>query len=175
MKDNPMRTIDIDRIVLNIGVGEAGEKLRKATRVIELLTDSRKPLTTLSKKTIKDFNIRKNLPVGLKLTLRGEQSKQFLKEALWVKDNKVPIYSFDSTGNLHFGISDYTEFKGMKYDPDIGIFGLNVSVIFKRKGGYRNKYRKTNPIKIPAKHKLTKGECIQYMVKNFDLNVVEEY
>ena len=79
MKSNLMRTIDIDRIVLNIGVGEAGENLRKATRVIELLTDRRKPLTTLSKKTIKDFNIRKNLPVGLKLTLRGEQSKQFLK------------------------------------------------------------------------------------------------
>ncbi|MCD6370554.1 MAG: 50S ribosomal protein L5, partial [Thermoplasmata archaeon] len=62
---NPMREITIDKVVINIGVGEAGEKLRRAMKVIELLTH-RKPVQTLAKKTIRDFNIRKNLPIGLK-------------------------------------------------------------------------------------------------------------
>jgi large subunit ribosomal protein L5 len=72
---NSMRDIKIDKVVVNIGVGEAGEKLIKAERVLELLT-SRKPVRTLSSTTNKDLGIRKDMPIGCKVTLRGDPAKK---------------------------------------------------------------------------------------------------
>lgn len=169
---NVMREVVLDKVVLNIGVGEGGEKLKKAENVLRLLTD-KKPVTTISKKTIRDWNIRKNQPLGVKVTLRKDDASSFLKRALWVKDFKVPSYSFDNNGNLSFGIRDYTTFEGMKYDPDIGIFGLDVNVSFKRKGGYRIETRRAKSKKIPKKERLSREETIGYMVKNFNLKVIE--
>ncbi len=169
---NPMRDVVIDKVVINMGVGEAGEKLRRAMKVIELLTE-KKSVQTLAKKTIRDFNIRKKLPIGLKVTLRGKDAENFLRKALWVKDFKMPNYSFDSQGNLNFGISDYTEFEGMKYDPDIGIFGMDINVVFRRRGGYRVLRRRIKRAKIPARHKLTREETMQYMREKYNLNILE--
>ncbi len=169
---NPMRDIVIDKVVINMGVGEAGEKLRRAQKVIDLLTH-RKPVQTEAKKTIRDFNIRKGLPIGLKVTLRGKEAEDFLRRALWVKDFKVPNYSFDSNGNLNFGISDYTEFEGMKYDPEIGIFGMDISVVFRRRGGYRIARRRIKKKKIPIRHRVTREETMQFMRENFNLNILE--
>jgi len=169
---NPMREIVIDKVVINMGVGEGGEKLRRAMKVIDLLT-GRKPVQTEAKKTIRDFNIRKGLPIGLKVTLRGKEAEDFLRRALWVKDFKVPNYSFDSQGNLNFGISDYTEFEGMKYDPDIGIFGMDISVVFKRKGGYRVARRRIKKARIPQRHRVTREEAMQYMREKYNLNILE--
>ncbi len=171
-KDNPMRDIVIDKVVINIGVGEGGEKLRRAAKVVELLT-GRTPTYTKAKKTIRDFNIRKNLPIGVKLTLRGKEAEEFLRKALWVRDFKVPNYSFDSTGNLNFGIPDYTEFEGMKYDPDIGIFGMDISVVFRRRGGYRVARRRMKRGKIPARHRGTREETMEFMKKEFGVKVLE--
>ena len=169
---NLMRDVVIDKVVINMGVGEAGEKLRRAMKVIELLT-GRKPVQTLAKKTIRDFNIRKKLPIGLKVTLRGKEAEDFLRKALWVKGFKVPNYSFDSQGNLNFGISDYTEFEGMKYDPDIGIFGMDINVVFKRRGGYRVLRRRIKRAKIPLRHELSREETMQYMHEKYNLNIME--
>ncbi len=169
---NPMRDIVIDKVVINMGVGEAGEKLRRAQKVIDLLTH-RKPVQTEAKKTIRDFNIRKGLPIGLKVTLRGKEAEDFLRRALWVKDFKVPNYSFDSNGNLNFGISDYTEFEGMKYDPEIGIFGMDISVVFRRRGGYRIARRRIKKKKIPIRHRVTREETMRFMREKFNLNILE--
>ncbi|HIH60263.1 MAG TPA: 50S ribosomal protein L5, partial [Ferroplasma sp.] len=134
--ENPMRKITIDKVVINIGVGAAGERLTKAAKVIELLTHH-KPVITSARKTIRDFNIRKGLNIGVKVTLRKDDAYKFLKEAFYAKDYKIPVYSFDKQGNAYFGITDYTDFKGMKYDPDIGIFGMDIAIVLKRAGGYR--------------------------------------
>ncbi len=168
---NPMRKIQIDKVVVNIGVGEAGEKLRRAEKVIDILTGA-KPVHLKSKKTIRDFNIRKGLPIGIKVTLRGKKAEEFLKKALWVRDYKVPNYSFDAQGNLNFGISDYTEFEGVKYDPDIGIFGMDISVVFKRPG-YRVSRRRIKRAKVPMRHRVHREEAMQYMRDNFNLNILE--
>lgn len=169
---NVMKEVVIDKVVLNIGVGEGGEKLKKAESVLKLLTN-KNPVTTTSKKTIRDWNLRKNQPIGVKVTLRKVEALTFLKRALWVKDFKVPSYSFDKNGNLSFGVRDYTIFEGMKYDPDIGIFGLDVNVNFKRKGGYRVEQRRIRSKKIPYKERVKREETIEFMVKNFNLKVLE--
>ncbi|NIP36651.1 MAG: 50S ribosomal protein L5, partial [Thermoplasmata archaeon] len=91
-------------------VGEAGERLMKAAQVLEMLTD-RKTVQTLSNTTNKDLGIRKDMPIGVKVTLRGEEAVDFFKRAMWVRQNRIANYSFDHEGNCSFGISDYTDFE----------------------------------------------------------------
>ena len=170
--ENVMREIIIDKVVINIGVGEAGEKIRRAEKVIDILTGM-KPVRTQASKTIRDFNIRKGLPIGLKVTLRGKKADEFLRKALWVKDFKVAEYSFDSQGNLNFGIGDYTDFEGMKYDPDIGIFGMDISVVLKRRGGYRVARRRINRRKVPMRHRIKREEAKKYMQEKYNLKILE--
>lgn len=167
---NIMREIKINKVVINIGVGEAGEKLIKAERVMELLTH-RKPVRTISKTQNKDLGIRKEMPIGSKVTLRGEPAVQFLKNAFWVRDNKIADYSFDPEGNFSFGIGDYTDFEGMKYDPNIGIFGLDISVTLSR-SGLRVKKRRITKGKIPKNHRITPKEAKDFVKSKLSVEVV---
>lgn len=170
-KNNPMREIRIEKVTVNIGVGEGGEKLRKAQKVLEMLTNQ-KPAITIAKVTNRDFGIRKGLPIGCKVTLRKEKAIEFLKKALWVRNYKLPEWSFDKDGNFAFGIADYTEFEGMKYDPEIGIFGMDICVAFERKG-YRIKRRRREKRKIPNRHRIKREEAIEFIKKTFNVEVIE--
>ncbi len=171
-KENPTRQVTIEKVVINIGVGEGGEKLEKAKKVLEILT-GKKPVQTLAKKTIRDFNIRKRQPIGTKVTLRKNDAENFLRRALWVKNFKLPQYSFDATGSLNFGIRDYTSFEGIKYDPEIGIFGMDISVSFKRKCGSRISKRVVNRRRIPLKERVSRKEAMEFMKKNFGIEILE--
>jgi large subunit ribosomal protein L5 len=168
---NRMRDIKVDKVVVNIGVGEAGEKLIKAEKVLTLLTN-KKPVRTISRSTNKDLGIRKDMPLGCKVTLRGEDAINFLKGAFWVKNNKIAGYSFDSEGNFSFGISDYTDFKGMKYDPDIGIFGMDICVTLSR-SGLRVKNRRRAQGRIPKSHRVAPMEAKGFVKTRLDVEVVE--
>lgn len=167
---NSMREIKIDKVVINIGVGEAGEKLIKAEKVLELLTH-RKPVRTIARTTNKDLGIRKGMPIGCKVTLRKEDTLNFLKEAFWVKNNRIADYSFDVEGNFSFGVADYTDFKDMKYDPDIGIFGLDISVTLARKGA-RVKSRRRAKGKIPKHHRISSEEAKKFVRAKLNVEVV---
>jgi large subunit ribosomal protein L5 len=169
-KVNPMRDVRIEKVVVNIGVGEAGEKLTRAEKVIGLIT-GKSPTQTISTHTNKDLGIRKGMPIGVKVTLRKEEAPEFLKRAFWVKENKIMNYSFDPEGNFSFGISDYTDFEGMKYNPDIGIFGLDISVVLKR-AGKRVKQRKRAKGQIPHSHRITRKEAVEWVSKTFDVEVL---
>lgn len=165
-----MRDVRIEKTVVNIGVGEAGERLIKAQKVLEMLTGQR-PVETISKTTNKDLGIREGMPIGCKVTLRGEKAEDFLKRALWVKNNRLANYNFDPEGNFSFGVPDYTEFEKMKYDPEIGIFGMDVSVSLKRPG-YRVTKRRRRTSKIPIRHRVTREEGIQFIRDRFEIEVV---
>jgi large subunit ribosomal protein L5 len=167
---NVMREPCIEKVVINIGVGESGEKLIKAEKILQMVT-KHKPVRTISKTTNRDFGIRKGQPIGCKVTLRYEAAEKFLKDALWIKDNKILDYSFDDSGNVSLGIPDYTDFPGMKYDPNIGIFGMNVCVTIKRPG-FRVSTRKRGARKIPKKQRLSPEEAMEFMKKKFGVEVV---
>lgn len=171
VKENPMKKIEIGKVVVNIGVGEAGEKLSKAEQVLVLLT-GQKPSQTISKTTNRDLGIRKGMPIGCRITLRGEKVQDFLKRAFWVKSNKIMSYSFDPGGNFSFGISDYTDFKGMRYNPDIGIFGMDISVILSRPGN-RVMCRKRAKGRVSRSHRVTPNEAKQFVRERFNVEVVE--
>lgn len=166
----PLKT-GIAKVTVNIGVGEAGEKLKKAETVLQSLT-GQKPVQTFSKTTNKDWGIRKRMPIGCKVTLRRKIADKFLIEALKTKENKIADYSFDDRGNFSFGIPDYTLFEGQKYDPNIGIFGMDISITMK-KPGYRIKHRRIDKRKIPQRHQVTKEETINFVKDTFNVEVVE--
>lgn len=168
---NPMREVVLEKVVVNIGVGQAGDRLTKAVKVLEMLT-KHKPVLTTSKKTVRDFNIRKGLQIGTKVTLRGDDAADFLKRALYAREYKVQHYSFDKQGNAYFGIADYTDFEGMKYDPDIGIFGLDIAVVVKRKGGYRLQRRKIGAGKLPATMRVPREDSMKFLSEAFKVEVI---
>ena len=171
VKANEMTQIMIDKVVVNIGAGQAGERLNKASRVIEMLT-KHKPQLTTAKRPVRDFNIRKGLQIGVKATLRKTDAEDFLKRALYARDNKIQHYSFDRQGNAYFGIADYTDFEGMKYDPDIGIFGLDVAVVLKRKGGYRLPKRRIGSRSISSSMRIPREESMKFLEEKFKVNIV---
>lgn len=167
---NEMRKLKIEKVTINIGVGEAGERLRKAESVLESLAHQ-KPVRTLSKTTNKEWGIRKRMPIGCKVTLRGEKAYDFLKRALWTRNYKIADWSFDDEGHVSFGIPDHTEFKEMKYDPEIGVFGMDVSVTFERPG-YRIKRRRIGKSRVPRKHRVTTEETMELLKNEFQVEVV---
>ena len=168
---NPMQQVRVEKVTVNIGVGEGGDKLRKAEKLLEELT-KQKPVRTYAKMTNRDFGIRKGMPIGCKVTLRKQKAINFLKEALWVRNFKLPEWSFDEEGNFSFGITDHTEFKDMKYDPEVGIFGMDICVTLE-KPGYRIKRRKIAKTKVPHRHRVSRQEAIEFVKKEFNVEVIE--
>jgi large subunit ribosomal protein L5 len=166
-----MRDIYVEKVVVNIGVGEAGERLVKAQKVLETVT-GQKSVQTISKTINRDLGIRKGMPLGCKVTLRGEAAEQFIERALPIREMRVPVYSFDKEGNMSFGITDYTDFDGMKYDPEIGIFGMDISVVLRRPGN-RITRRALLKRRVPKDHRVDRDEAIQYMKDKFRVEVVE--
>ena len=161
----------IEKVTINIGVGEAGERLEKAQTVLKSIT-GHKPIETLSKTTNKDWGLRKRMPIGCKVTLRNKDADEFLKGALSTRENKMADYSFDDEGNLSFGIPDHTLFKSQKYDPNIGIFGMDICITM-QKPGYRVKYRRIAKRKIPHRHRVKKDETIKFFSDTFNMEVIE--
>ena len=112
------------------------------------------------------------MPIGTRVTLRGEGAESFLKSALDIRNNRLPGYSFDARGNVSFGIQDYTDFPGMKYDPEIGVFGMDVSVSLQRPG-WRVARRALRARRIPRSHRVSRTEGIEFMKARFKIEVVE--
>ncbi|MDR3074806.1 MAG: 50S ribosomal protein L5 [Candidatus Methanoplasma sp.] len=166
-----MREIHIEKVTVNIGVGEAGERLAKAQKVLDMVT-GQKSVQTISKNVNRDLGIRVGMPLGCKITLRGDIAEEFLQKALPIRERKIYEYSFDREGNMSFGISDYTDFEGMKYDPEIGIFGMDISVVLRRTGN-RVTQRALLKRRIPKSHRVDRDEAIRYMRENYDIEVVE--
>ncbi|CDG64885.1 MAG: large subunit ribosomal protein [Methanobacterium sp.] len=169
---NPMQQVRIAKATVNIGVGEGGERLARAEKLLESITDQ-KPVRTISKVTNPEFGIRRGQPIACKVTLRGEKAEETVKLILSGIDNKIKPTQFDSQGNLSFGIKEHIDIPGMRYDPDIGIFGMNVNITFE-KPGYRIKRRKVQRKHIPHKHQVTTEETMEYMKEHFQIRLVSD-
>lgn len=166
---NPMQKVQIAKATVNIGVGEGGERLARAEKLLYSITDQ-KSVRTISKVTNPEFGIRRGQPIACKVTLRGEKANDAIKLILSGIDNKIKARQFDRQGNLSFGIEEHIDIPGMRYDPDIGIFGMNVNVTFE-KPGYRIKRRKIQRKHIPHKHQVTSDETLEFMKENFQIIV----
>ncbi|MGZ7095182.1 MAG: 50S ribosomal protein L5 [Methanobacterium sp.] len=166
---NPMEEVRIAKATINIGVGESGERLGRAEKLLESMT-SQKPVRTYSKVTNPEFGIRKGQPIACKVTLRGDKADKAISMILDGIENNLRSRQFDAQGNVSFGINEHIDIPGMRYDPDIGIFGMNISVTFE-KSGYRIKRRKIGRKKVPHKHMVTTDETMEYMKENFQVKI----
>ena len=167
--ENPMRRIMTAKVVLNIGVGKSGEAIERAKKVLEQLT-GQSPSQRRAKKSIRDFGIHKGEPIGLMVTVRGEKTKQLISKLLVARDNKLAQSSFDDMGSISFGIKEHIEILGVKYDPDIGIFGMNVSVLLTRPG-YRVTARVRRRSRVGKAQRVKKVESIEFFKKEFGVKV----
>lgn len=165
---NSMREIRIAKVTVNIGCGEAGEKLERAKKLLAQLTGKTIVTTHTTRRTT--FGSPKGRGIGCKVTLRGNDAIAFLKKTFEANENNMKTRSFDEQGNFSFGVKDHIDIPGVKYDPDIGIFGMDVCVTLERRG-YRVA-RKKIPSKIGLKHVINSDEAREWVEKTFGVKII---
>ncbi len=170
-KQNPNQQIKIDKITINFGAGKEPAQLKKGEKLLKTLT-GKNPIQTLSKKRIPTWGLRLGLPIGCKVTIRGEEAKAQLKTFLAAKENML-VESQYQPGAVSFGIKEYVDVPGAKYDPEIGIVGFEVCVNLK-KAGYRIERRHLKKSKMSPHHKITKQETIDFINKEFNVKIGEK-
>ena len=136
---NPHQVPKLEKIVLNVGAGEAKENPNFMKSVVEelALITGQKPVVTKAKKSIATFKIRKGLPIGAMVTLRGSRMYEFLDRFLnfalpRVKDFKgVSPKSFDKYGNFSIGLKEQIIFPEIVYDKVLKIHGMDIVFVMK--------------------------------------------
>ena len=166
---NQMKEIRIEKVTLNVGAGRDQKRLEKSLKLFETITKM-KPTKTITNKKIPTWDLRPGLPIGCKVTIRNKEAEEILKSLLEAKENQLKENQFDKRGNFSFGIHEYIDIPGIKYDPDIGIIGFEVCVTLTRPG-YRISKRKVYRKKISEKHIIKKEEAIKYIQEKFNVKV----
>lgn len=169
-EEQPMLRPRIEKVVVNLNVGKSGEPLEKAFKVLKEIA-GQTPVKKNAKKSIRDFGIRQGEPIACVVTLRRQKAIEFLKKVLPVVDNKISRKSFDDRGNFAFGLTEHIEIPGVKYDPDIGIFGMDICVTLNRPGD-RVSDRRKQKAKIGHKHVLTVEEAILFTKQTLGVEIV---
>jgi large subunit ribosomal protein L5 len=165
-----MRKISIGKVVVNIGVGKSGEAVERARKVLEQIT-SQKPATRKAKKSIRDFGTHQGEPIGLIVTTRGQQRcRDLITRLLIAREKKLNASSFDDRGSISFGLKEHIEIPGVRYDPEIGIWGMNVSVLLHRPG-FRVSRRRRKTASLGKGHVVSKDEAIEYFKREFEVVV----
>jgi large subunit ribosomal protein L5 len=164
-----MRRPSVEKVVVHMGVGTGGRELADAEDILAEVA-GQQPVRTQSKRASQDFGVRRGEPVGAKVTLRGEAASEFLATALPLTD--LSTTQFDEYGNFSFGVAEHTEFPSQEYDPNIGIYGLDVTVNLVRPG-YRVRKRDKAASSIPSRHMLTPEDAIAFVESEFGVDVTE--
>ncbi len=162
-----MREPRIEKVVVHMGIGEGGQELADAEEILADVTNQQ-PVRTTAKATEPEFDIRQGEPIGAKVTLRGDRAEDFLQRALPIAD--LSRDQFDETGNVSFGVEEHTEFPSQEYDPNVGIYGLDVTVNLVRPG-YRVAKREKVTRPIPSGHRLTPDDAIDYLESTMDVTI----
>ncbi|WP_020592334.1 50S ribosomal protein L5 [Kiloniella laminariae] len=133
---NPMQIPKLEKIVLNIGVGKAVQdtkKVKNAAEELELIA-AQKPVITKAKKSIAGFKVREEMPLGCKVTLRGDRMYEFLDRLVTIALPRVRDFrgvkgnSFDGRGNYNMGIKEQIIFPEIEYDRVDEIRGMDITI-----------------------------------------------
>jgi large subunit ribosomal protein L5 len=165
-----MRTPVVEKVIVHMGVGESGQHLVNAEEILRTIT-GQQVVRCFAKKTLPAFSIKKKEPIGCKVTLRGQRAQEFLETAFGIVDKTLVRSQFDFLGNVSFGIEEHTDFPGMRYDPNIGVFGMDVTVVIKRPGERICK-RRIAARKIPASHRVTVDDAISFLNESYGVEVM---
>ena len=133
---NPLEVPKINKIVLNMGIGENvsdSKKINSAVDALELIS-GQKPVKTIAKKAIAGFKLREGLPVGVKVTLRNKVMYEFIDRLINIALPRVRDFrglnkkSFDGNGNYAFGIKEHIIFPEINYESVTDIWGMDVVI-----------------------------------------------
>lgn len=169
MSENVMKNIRVEKVTVNIGVGEVGEGVERAVKLLQDMT-GKDPVRTESSRAAQGFGLREGLNIGAKVTLRGDDAEAFLEKVLEANDNELSEDCFDDQGNFSLGVSEYIDMPNMKYNPDIGMQGFEVAVTLERPG-YRVKERK-NAKKLGDGHRISPDEAATFVQDRFGVTLV---
>jgi len=167
----PLQQPRIEKVVVNICTGQAGEILQRARTILESLT-GHKACQRRAKRTVRDWGVRKGEPIAVMVTLRGEDAEEFLKRAFYAVGRRLKRSSFDDQGNFAFGIREHIELPGVRYDPNIGIFGMDVCVTME-KTGYRVKRRRKLRSEVGKAQRITPEDSMGYVKENFGIEIID--
>ena len=109
---------------------------------------------------MRSFGIRRNEKIAVHCTVRGAKADEILDKGLKVKEYELRKENFSETGNFGFGIQEHIDL-GIKYDPSIGIYGMDFYVVLGRRG-QRIATRKRKPGRVGAKHRVNKDEAMKW-------------
>ena len=168
---NKMEAVRLEKVTLNIGTGVAGEKLEGAKALLERIS-TRKAVYTKAKDRNPEFKVRKGDNIGVKVTLRGKIAEGVLKKAFETVDGAIQKSSFDRYGNVSFGIKEYIDFPGMKYDPKIGMMGFDVCLTL-RKPGTRIAKRMIARRRLPKSQRVAQEEAMEFIKTAFGVKIEE--
>ena len=158
-KDNKMRKIRIEKVTLNIGCGGDHDKIEKAKKLLFLLTNQQPVVTKSVKRST--FGVGRGKPVGVKVTLRKKRAEDFFKRVMESRQNTVKSSEINDR-HINIGIKEYIELPGIKYQYDIGMMGLNVTISLERPG-YRVERRKVKKTKIGKTHKINREDVVEWL------------
>jgi large subunit ribosomal protein L5 len=164
-----MKRIVVHKVVINIGVGRSGEPIDKAKNALLELTNQQ-PAVRGAKNSVRDFGIHKGEPIGVVVTLRHEPAIEFLKRVVAGKNNVLKASSFDNYGNISVGIHEHIDIPGTKYNPEIGIFGMDVNIVLNRPG-YRIAKKSRKSAKIGKMHRINREEAIEFFKQKYGVEV----
>ena len=166
---NVMREIRLEKVVLNMGLGKSGDAVEVAKKALGQIS-GRKVNERSARKPHRDWGVRKGEPIGAAVTIRDNDAKELLKRLFEAKGNRVNGRSFDSTGNVSFGILEHIDIPGIKYDPKIGILGLDITVRLSRPG-FSVSARSKHKASVGKHHRITPDEAKQYLTNEFGVSI----